>query len=113
LALTALAATLGAVRGGIVGVAWGMSLGFAATFVLTSLYGFLPLVGWNAWWRHQARLVRGMLWPCAGAVFAGGFPLGPCGPIREAVLRGMVLVVWLSPLVPGWLRHGDLLRYES
>ncbi len=67
LAATAALGALGAGRAGIVGVAWGVSLGYGITYLLTSLCGFLPLLGWRGWGRHQARLAGGMLWPAAGA----------------------------------------------
>ena len=58
LALTAAAGSIGADRAGIVGVAWGMTIGYAAVYVLTSATAFVPL-GWDCWWvRHQARLAR-------------------------------------------------------
>ena len=56
---TAVAGTRGADRSGIVGVAWGMSAGYAAVFGLTSLAAFVPRLGLGFWISHQGRLAAG------------------------------------------------------
>src|SRR4051812_7916662 len=52
LAVTALAGAIGADRAGIVGVAWGMTIGYAAVAGLTGATACVPALGWRAWWGH-------------------------------------------------------------
>jgi len=94
LAVLAVAGTLGADRAGIVGVAWGTSLGYAAVSALTSVTAFVPTLGWRAWLSHQARLARTL------ALFASGTILAAHAPIPFAA-RCAVLAAWILP--PLWL----------
>ena len=43
---------------GIVGVAWGMTIGYAAVAWLTGAAAWVPILGWRPWWAHQSRLAR-------------------------------------------------------
>ena len=56
LAVTAVAGSLGAIHLGLAGVAWGMSIGYAAIYAFTSLVAFLPEVGVRRWVALQVRL---------------------------------------------------------
>jgi O-antigen/teichoic acid export membrane protein len=59
---TLLAAYRGAVGGGLVGIASGMSLGFGAVFLLTSAAAVVPLLGFAAWVTHLRRLAGTLGW---------------------------------------------------
>ena len=83
LAVLAVAGTLGADRAGIVGVAWGTSLGYAAVSALTSATAFVPTLGWRAWLSHQARLARTLAWYAAGTILAAHVPDPVRGPLRR------------------------------
>lgn len=53
---TTAAAILGADRAGLVGLAWGVSVGFALAFVLISAVALIPWLGLTGWLRHLGRL---------------------------------------------------------
>ena len=74
LVLTVLAGWVGADRAGIVGVAWGMSLGYATVYLLTSATAFLPALGWRGWFVHLGRLAGTLAWFAAGCLDRGPRP---------------------------------------
>jgi O-antigen/teichoic acid export membrane protein len=107
LTLTAVAGTVGADRAGIVGVAWGMTIGYAAVSLLTSAAALVPTLGRHAWLAHQARLVKTLVWYATGAGVAGHLPLPAVGRWREFSLRCLILAAWTLPLLWTWARrHG-------
>jgi len=101
LAVTAAAGVVGADRGGIVGVAWGMTAGYSAVFLFTSAAALAPLVGPAVWAGHLGRLA----WTVSG--FAGATlltahaPTGLPGRWPDLAARCLALAAWLVPA--GWL----------
>jgi O-antigen/teichoic acid export membrane protein len=107
LALTALAGSIGADRAGIVGVAWGMTIGYAAVAWLTGAAACVPRLGWRPWWAHQSRLARTLIGFGSGTALAAHVPLGNLGRWPELAARCLILAGWLLPTL--WLwgnRHG-------
>lgn len=47
---------IGAGRSGMVGVAWGMSIGYSVAVLLTSASAFVPTLGWLSWAIHLLRI---------------------------------------------------------
>ncbi|MDR3633640.1 MAG: oligosaccharide flippase family protein [Isosphaeraceae bacterium] len=107
LAVTALAGIVGADRAGIVGVAWGMTAGYGAVYLLTSATAFAGPLGWRTWFAHEARLGVNLLAFAAGALVASR--LSPPGLRPWAVLaaRCVFLTAWLLPLLWAWGRAHD------
>ena len=107
LVLTALAGWVGAERAGIVGVAWGMSLGYAAVYFFTSAAAFVPALCWRGWIVHLGRLAGTLAWFAAGALIAGHVPIGGNETRRwEAfAARCALLVVWMLPALAAWGRR--------
>lgn len=107
LAISGLAGTIGADRAGIVGVAWGMTAGYAAVFGLTGLAAFVPMVGLRAWGSHLLRLATVLGW-VAGSVSLATLidpGLGRWGDaaVRLGVLAGLVLpAMWAWGIRQGW-----------
>jgi len=107
LAVTALAGAIGADRAGIVGVAWGMTIGYAAVAWLTGATACVPALGWRAWWAHLARLSLTLLGFAIGTAIAAHAPLGPLGRWPDFVARCLILAGWLLPTLWLWgRRHG-------
>jgi O-antigen/teichoic acid export membrane protein len=88
LAMTTVFGILGADRAGIRGVAWGMSLGYAIVFLLTSAVALAPALGWRAWWSHQIRLAALLGWFAVGAMLATHLPIGFSRVISAALPPG-------------------------
>lgn len=87
--------TLGAVRGGIEGVAWGMSAGYLAVYGLTSLTAFGPTLGLAGWLRHQARLIGTVAAFLTGSLLAAHVHLpARLGTWPEFAIRCAFLSVW-------------------
>ena len=106
LLLAAVVGGIGAVRSGIVGVSWGMTAGYAAVYLMTSLSALVGGLGPRGWLAHQARIVRSISWYAAGALLAAHLPIGG-PPWREAALRVLVLASWGLPALAIWGRsHG-------
>ena len=113
LAIQVGAGVVGADRGGIVGVAWGMSLGYAAVATLTSLAALVPPLGRRAWLAHIARLGRTLLGFALGTLLTAHVPLGPLGRWPDFAARCLLLAAWLAPTLYLWGRRhewGGLLR---
>ncbi|WP_315852055.1 lipopolysaccharide biosynthesis protein [Tautonia rosea] len=106
LALAALVGALGASGSGIVGVAWGMTLGYAAVYLLTSLASLGGGLGTRGWLTHQSRVMRSVGWYGAGAVLAAHVPIdGPAWQVFP--LRIVILAAWGLPTLVLWGRaHG-------
>jgi O-antigen/teichoic acid export membrane protein len=106
LLLAALIGGLGASRAGIVGVAWGMSLGYSAVYLFTSLAAMREGLGLRGWLIHQARLIRTLSWYAAGALLAAHLPIG--GPAWQSfILRILILAAWTVPALGIWGRSHD------
>lgn len=107
LALTAIAGTMGADRAGIVGVAWGMTIGYSTVSLLTSASAQVPALGWRTWLEHQGRLVRILAWYAAGAVLAAHLSVNSLPAWSQWPTRCLVLSAWILPALWAWgQRHG-------
>ena len=105
LALTAVAGAIGADRAGIIGVAWGMSVGYGLVSALTGATAFVPTLGGRAWLAHQARLARTLAWYAAGAGIAAHLPLPGLRAWSGFAARCAILAVWLLPALVAWARR--------
>jgi O-antigen/teichoic acid export membrane protein len=95
LAVTAAAGAVGADQAGIVGVAWGMTAGYSAVFLLTSATAFVPFVGLRGWAGHLLRIGAMIAWMAAGVTLVA--PLGAgFGPWTCLVLRLGPLIPWVA-----------------
>jgi O-antigen/teichoic acid export membrane protein len=105
LAVTAAAGAAGADRAGIVGVAWGMTVGYAAVFGLTSASALVPLLGVRAWLGHVGNLARTLAWFAAGALLSAHAPTGLTNPVVDLAARCGFLTLWLLPPLLCWARR--------
>jgi hypothetical protein len=105
LALAAAAGLTGADRAGMVGVARGMSLGYASVYLLTSAAAFLPALGWRGWLAHQGRIAGTLAWFAAGAMLSGQLPVDGFGPLDGLAWRCLFLGSWMAPAVATWGRR--------
>lgn len=107
LAFTAEVATMGA-SGGLVGVAWAMSLGYAAVVLLTGMAAYASILGGRAWAAHLGRLSIVLAAFAMAALVAAHVPLD-CGRWAEHVARAAILAALAGPIVIvcgircGWL----------
>jgi O-antigen/teichoic acid export membrane protein len=107
LLVSAVAGSVGADAAGIEGVAWGMTIGSAALFALTSAAAVVPLLGAKDWARHQARLARTVAGFATGTLIVTHVPLGLGGGWIALTARCALLSVWLVPALWVWAdRHG-------
>jgi O-antigen/teichoic acid export membrane protein len=110
LAVIAGAGAIGALRDGIVGVAWGMTIGYAAVFLATGWAAFGTILGPRAWLGHQARLAGELAWFGCVALIASHLPLpeGWLGHWGAFATRCVLLVglglprLWLWANEHGW-----------
>ena len=109
--LTVSAGIAGADRAGIVGVAWGMTAGYSAVFIITSLVAFVPYVGLRDWIGHLLRLGALFGWLAAGVALASGLSTD-LGRWADLALHLGVLLGWIVPPLAfwtwrrGWMSHG-------
>ena len=101
LVLTAGAGLIGAGRAGIVGVAWGMTAGYAAVFLITGLTAFVPYVGLRDWSRHLLRLIGIIGWMAAGVTLISFFTTGHGAWLDLSAHLGL-LVAWIAPPLAFW-----------
>ncbi|CAN5908808.1 hypothetical protein BH23PLA1_BH23PLA1_29900 [soil metagenome] len=107
LALTATAGAIGADRAGIVGVAWGMSIGYASVYLLTATVAFSAELGGRAWLIHQGRVFSTVAWYAAGAILAAHLPLPELSEWPTFAIRCSLLCAWGLPTLWLWgRRHG-------
>jgi O-antigen/teichoic acid export membrane protein len=109
LAITAAAGTLGARHAGIVGVAWGMTVGYACVYLLTSSTAFASGLGGGGrgWLAHQSRLAGTLAWFAAGGLFSAHLPLPIASRWIEFAVRCLILAAWIGPPLWMWAqRHG-------
>ncbi|WP_235905598.1 lipopolysaccharide biosynthesis protein [Tautonia marina] len=106
LALAALVGAVGASETGIVGVAWGMTIGYAVVYLLTSLASLGSGLGLRGWATHQSRVIRSVSWYAVGALVAAHVPID--GPAWQVfALRVLILTAWGLPALALWGRtHG-------
>lgn len=106
LAVTVAAGTFGADRAGIVGVAFGMTVGYAAVFALTSGSAVVPFLGWSAWAAHLSRLGGWFAAFVAASLLTAHVPLGFVTPWADSAARTALLFGWLLPVCGTWAcRH--------
>jgi len=110
LAATAAAGAFGADRAGLVGVAGGTSVGYAAVFLLTSGAAFVPALGFGGWLRHLGRLVCVLSYYVAGAALVAAAPIGLPDRRVGFALRCLVLCGWLAVSLGVWLARGGRWR---
>lgn len=116
LAAAWVAGTIGADRGGIVGVAWGMTIGYSCIYLLTTFTAFAPALSPRGWLELQGRLAATTVWYAASAVVAAHVPLGNPPRYLEYALRPAILAILAGPMLWRWgVRHewGGLFRRES
>ena len=108
LAFAAEVGAIGASELGLVGVAWGMSIGYSAVVLLTSASAFATTVGLGAWLSHLAKVSAVIGGFALAAATSAHVPIG-LGPWGSNVVRGFVLVSLAGPLLivcghrGGWL----------
>ncbi len=103
------AGTLGAVRGEMVGVAWGMTIGYAVVFLTTAWAAFGTTLGARVWLGHQGRLAAELAWFAAVALFAAHAPLpeSALGHWGAFAVRCLVLTALGLPRLWAWgKKHG-------
>jgi hypothetical protein len=105
LVLTAVAGWVGAGHAGIVGVAWGMSLGYSSVYLITSATAFLPALGWLGWLVHLGRLAGALAWFAGGFLIASQLSIGQEGHWEAFAARCVVLAVWMLPALVAWGRR--------
>jgi len=99
---------IGAANLGMVGVAWGMSIGYSAVVLMTGVVAFAATLGIGAWLSHLARIVGVVGAFALAAAIAAHMPIG-LGPWAANVARGVILTVLAGPLLvaighrAGWL----------
>jgi O-antigen/teichoic acid export membrane protein len=98
---------IGADRAGIVGVAWGMTFGYAAVAWLTGAAACVPILGWGPWWTHQARLARTLIGFGLGTVVTTHAPLDQLGRWPGFAARCVILLTWLAPTLWLWGKRHD------
>lgn len=101
LALTTGAGLVGAGRAGIVGVAWGMTAGYSAIFLITGATAFVPHVGVRAWWRHLLRLIILLSWLALGIALISMISTGS-GDWIDLAAHLVLLAAWAAPPLVLW-----------
>ncbi|WP_435021716.1 lipopolysaccharide biosynthesis protein [Tundrisphaera sp. TA3] len=107
LAATAGFGIVGADRAGMVGVAWGVSLGYAIVSALTACVAFAPLLGVRAWIGHGARTCRTLVGFTLGTLLVAHWPLNDLGSWAALALRTLALAAWLAPTMWLWGRRHE------
>jgi hypothetical protein len=113
LVVATLTGSIGADRGGIVGVAWGMTLGYAAVAWLTGAAACVPILGWRPWWTHQARLARTLIGFAVATLLTTHLPLGNLARWPEFAARCLILSAWLLPTLWFWARRHEWGGFEK
>ena len=107
LAVTLAAGIVGADRAGIVGVAWGMTVGYGAVFLLTGLAAYSSTVGLRAFLAHLGRLATILGGFAAGVALISTLSVG-YGPRVDAAVRASVVglaslpAIWACGKAQGW-----------
>ncbi len=111
LAITGAAAAIGADRAGIVGVAWGMTAGYAAVFLLSSATAFVPRVGIRDWLMHLLRIAAAIGWIVVGVALVASLSTG-LGTWPDLGLRLGGLGMWFTPPLAAWAWHRGPLAFD-
>ena len=101
LVLTIAAGVFGADRSGIVGVAWGMTAGYAVVFLMTGATAFVPHVGLRDWLRHLLRVGAVLAWIGAGIALISTVAPG-LGEWGDLAAHLGLLAAWVAPPVAAW-----------
>lgn len=113
LIITTVVSVAGARSNGLVGVAWGMTVGYTCLYLLTTWMAYYPTLGVSACLDHARRLGLLLVGFGAGTLLAGHFPdLSPNRWVSFAY-RCLVLAGWLVPALWFWGRSqgwGGLLK---
>jgi O-antigen/teichoic acid export membrane protein len=105
--VTVAAGTIGADRAGIVGVAWGMTIGYTAVFVLTSATAVVPWLGVGRWVEHMTGLCQVLGGFALATLLTAHVPLGYRNRWLDLAARSLLLSMWLLPALWFWgRRHG-------
>ena len=107
LVLTAEVGAIGGSGWGIVGVAYGMSIGFAGVFLFTGAAAYVPTLGWRAWLVHLGRLALTLALFATGAVVADRIPLPGPGRWAAFAIRCVILAAWGLPPLWIWGRRHE------
>jgi O-antigen/teichoic acid export membrane protein len=99
LLVTAVAGAVGADRAGIVGVAWGMTIGYPAVAWLTGAAAAVPTLGWRTWWTHQYKVARSLVMFAFPTYLTASLPLGLAGRWADFAARLALLAAWLVPML--------------
>ncbi len=107
LAIVAGAGAFGALHAGIVGVAWGMTAGYASVYLATSFTAYAGALGWRGWLRHESRLALIIGGFAAAAIVSAHAPLNlsrwPALAARTLLLAALGLPqLWLLGRRLGW-----------
>ncbi len=102
LCVTAGAAVFGADRAGLVGVAWGMTVGYVIVYVTTTFLAFVPTLGIKGWLVHQRIVLGSICWFALGALLAAHGPTGSIEGWRAFSLRALFLFAWIAASLWIW-----------
>lgn len=108
LALAAATGAFGASSAGLIGVAWGMTAGYASVYLLTSATAFVPSLGLLGFLAHQVRLLRGLSWYAFAALTSAHVPLPRLAHGVDFCVRCLILAalglppLWLWGRAHGW-----------
>lgn len=105
LGLTVVAGAAGAGRAGLVGVAWGLTVGYAGVYLLTSATAYAGGLGEAGWFAHQGRLAKTFAWFIVGSLLAAHAP-APVAANPRIVFAGrcLFLGLWIAPPLWVWGR---------
>ncbi len=104
LAVVAPAGLFGAWRAGIVGVACGMTVGYAAVFLLADASAFFVSCGVRDWARHLGSLALTLAGFGLSALLASHLALRVGSPLSEWSARLLILLVGMLATMLAWLK---------
>ncbi len=114
LGLAALCVWVGLRIGRLEGVAWGMSVGGLAVYLLTSLVALMPALGFAGWMRHQARIALWLIGFAAAAGLALRVRLHGSWDLMGLFVRASILAVLILPPLVVWAaRLGVFRRFRG
>ncbi|MGE3821534.1 MAG: lipopolysaccharide biosynthesis protein, partial [Isosphaeraceae bacterium] len=100
LLVTTYAAIAGADAAGLVGLAWGVSLGFTTTFLVTNGVALVPWLGWTRWLKHMLRIGLTTIVVTLATLVVTHVPLGLTDPWIDLTVRvgalGAGSLTWLA-----------------
>ncbi|MDX2036641.1 MAG: hypothetical protein SFX72_08310 [Isosphaeraceae bacterium] len=89
-------------RWGLVGVAWGTSLGHAVAALAVGATAFVPRLGLRDWISHVARLHLLGLWAAASVIATDHIALGDLDPRLAAPVRAAIFTAGFAVAVAVW-----------